>query len=731
MCRWLRFQLLASPFSINEHRSLRHCLLACAVLLWSFSSAQGQVEGDPVLTQVAEVLALPEAEASSGTRTVKLSGIVTYVTASNDDFALQNGPHGISVAVGSGMPIPELGAVVEVEGSVFSETYFERKRSRIKLNKLTVLSTGELPAAAQVGVEQVAGFKHLDQWVSVEGTVMQVRSSMSLFTVQIVDKTAVCNVLVRDWPRENLPRDWIGGRVRFQGVNRAYLPGNGFLSLVVPSPAQVTVLKTGVTDPMDAKPTTTQVVRGMDEATRAERVKLTGTLLGATTGNVFYTRTADGDAFSFYMLHPIDEDKSGRYSTPIVMPKCNPGDLLEVVGLPAPVEHGVHLNFSVVRVVSQGAVPTAIPTDIATITAGKYVHDLVEVHGELLSLDDVLVAPGKWRTTMRLKEAEQTIIAFLDAPVRGALADFPIGHVFKVEAVVTGEPHFPEIRLWVRAPQDMQSLGVAEADVTRHLWTGLGIAALATLILAGWVVMLRRSRRIVSELNASLETRVAQRTAELAAAKEELAKALSQERELSELKTRFVSLVSHEFRTPLGVTMSAVEVLRHYDDRLTKEKKAELHEDIHSATLQMSGLMEQVLLLGKAEAGKILWQAAPVDLPELCQRIVDEVLAATHHRCPVELSVEGDFDGAKMDAALVRHIASNLLSNAVKYSPEGSPVHFTLRAEGGEAVLTVQDRGIGIPEEDQARLYEAFHRIGPAFGKTMRGFASRTHQHDL
>ncbi len=77
-------------------------------------------------------------------------------------------------------------------------------------------------------------------------------SSMTLFTIQMVSEAAVCNVLVRDWPREAIPRDWIGGRVRVAGINRAYLPGNGFLSVVVPSPDQVTVLKTGVVDPVDA-----------------------------------------------------------------------------------------------------------------------------------------------------------------------------------------------------------------------------------------------------------------------------------------------------------------------------------------------------------------------------------------------------------------------------------------------------------------------------------------------
>lgn len=156
--------------------------------------------------------------------------------------------------------------------------------------------------------------------------------------------------------------------------------------------------------------------------------------------------------------------------------------------------------------------------------------------------------------------------------------------------------------------------------------------------------------------------------------------------------------------------MSAVEVLRHYRERITPEKHEELLEDIHSATLRMSGMMEQVLLLGRAEAGKIDWRPTSIDLPELCGKLVDEGLSATHRRCPVKLTVEGDFSGALMDEALVRHIIGNLLSNAVKYSPEGSPVDFCLCRDGDEAVFTVQDRGIGIPVADQPRLFEAFQR---------------------
>lgn len=683
-------------------------LLLGWVAVLGMQPVRAQTTAEAVLTKVKDVLALPDEVAESGAKAVKLRGVVTYGTASRDEFTVHDGEASVSVMVVGGAAAPDAGAEVEIEGNVFSEPFFERKQTRIKLGKVTVLGTKALPEAMPVKVQDVAEFKHLDQWVSVEGTVLQVRVSMSLFTIQVVADVGSCNILVRDWPRSELPRDWIGGRVRVTGLNRAYMPGSRFFSLVAPSPAQVTVLKTGAVDPMDAPLTTVGAL--LKSGPLRERVKLTGTLTGATTGNVFYARGEDGGGFSFYMLHPIDEDKSGRFSTPIIMPKCEAGDVLEVVGIPGRVEPGVHLDFGVVRVVRTDPAPAPVPSDIAAVVAGNHVHDLVEVQGRLLSVDDVLVAPGRWRTTMKLEDSEQKIVAFMDASARSVLKHLEPDSLLRVRGIVTGAPHFPEIRLWVRTPEDLQSLGVAKEVVTRRLWTGLSFAALIVLMLAGWVFMLRRSRAAVRAANAGLEARVAERTSELAAAKEDLARALSHERELNELKTRFVSLASHEFRNPLGITLSAVELLQRYRDRISEEKQEKLLQDIHSATVRMSGLMEQVLLLGSAEAGKLAWNPAPLDLPVLCAKLVDEGLSATNARCPVTFTCDGDFSDASMDEDLLRHIVSNLLSNAVKYSPEGSMVSFNLYREGDEAALRIEDLGIGIPEADQVKLYEAFHR---------------------
>jgi PAS domain S-box-containing protein len=187
-------------------------------------------------------------------------------------------------------------------------------------------------------------------------------------------------------------------------------------------------------------------------------------------------------------------------------------------------------------------------------------------------------------------------------------------------------------------------------------------------------------------------------------------RALENERELSDLRSRFTAIVSHEFRTPLGVIMSAIELLRNYHDRLDPDRRGDLFEDIHTATSRMGDLMEQVLVLGGADAGKLAYTPEPMDLAAVCEKLIDESLSATVRKCPIETSFDPDLNGATGSESLLRHIFSNLLSNAAKYSPAGTPVEFSVRRDAGHAVFTVRDRGIGIPAEDQPRMFEAFHR---------------------
>jgi signal transduction histidine kinase len=124
----------------------------------------------------------------------------------------------------------------------------------------------------------------------------------------------------------------------------------------------------------------------------------------------------------------------------------------------------------------------------------------------------------------------------------------------------------------------------------------------------------------------------------------------------------------------------------------------------------MAGMMEEILILSRLEAGKLDFQPAVLDLSAFSRRLVDEVLSATSRRCPIELSLAAALPRAYADERLLAHILTNLLSNAVKYSEPGARVRFAIERDSGEAVCVIRDEGIGISEGDQAMLFTAFHR---------------------
>ncbi len=190
----------------------------------------------------------------------------------------------------------------------------------------------------------------------------------------------------------------------------------------------------------------------------------------------------------------------------------------------------------------------------------------------------------------------------------------------------------------------------------------------------------------------------------------ELRRALEREQELGRMKSNFTSLVSHEFRTPLGVIGSSAEILRDYFDQLTPEDRSEHLNTICKHTRRMGNLMEEVLLLSRFDAGRTEFQAQPLELGDFCGRVAAEVVSATGRRCPVDLEVAPNTGTGAADDRLLRHILVNLLVNAVKYSEPGARVALRVTREESDVIFEVQDRGIGIPEADREWIFQAFHR---------------------
>lgn len=191
--------------------------------------------------------------------------------------------------------------------------------------------------------------------------------------------------------------------------------------------------------------------------------------------------------------------------------------------------------------------------------------------------------------------------------------------------------------------------------------------------------------------------------------------ALAQQVELNELKSTFVAMTSHEFRTPLTSILVSHSLLRNYCDRLPVDERNGLLDSIESSVKRMVLMLDQVLTIGRADAHLLSFSPKPFNLLTLCHQLRDEANAS--HAVPgkaqtarVALDAQLDDPDILADEKLLRHILGNLLSNAIKYSPEAKDVFFSVRQTGPGLCFEVRDQGIGIPAGDLPRLFGDFHR---------------------
>ncbi len=188
----------------------------------------------------------------------------------------------------------------------------------------------------------------------------------------------------------------------------------------------------------------------------------------------------------------------------------------------------------------------------------------------------------------------------------------------------------------------------------------------------------------------------------------QLNRKLEQTQSLSNLRFRFFSMASHELRTPLTTILLSSESLQVNHDQLTDKQKQTNIQRIHSTAKQMSQQLADLLMLTRAEVGKLEFHPELLDLERFCQQVVEEMQMGVSQ--PIQLTSTGQPIKAFLDKNLLRSLLTNLLSNAAKYSPPDALIQFALRCN--QQIVTVQicDRGIGIPTADQARIYDHFYR---------------------
>ena len=201
---------------------------------------------------------------------------------------------------------------------------------------------------------------------------------------------------------------------------------------------------------------------------------------------------------------------------------------------------------------------------------------------------------------------------------------------------------------------------------------------------------------------------------------------LKHERELNQIKSQFVSMVSHEFRTPLCVINTAASLLEDYSTRMTGEERTEHTQQIEHAVDRMAQMMEDLLVHEKLQTGKMECTPSLMDMEAFCRELISEITKQVGPACMIECAIDSAAREAFLDKRILRHILCNLLSNAVKYSKDRQPVTLEVKRVAAQAQtgrdmetvpgdriqLVIRDLGIGIPEADVAKLFQTFHRAG-------------------
>jgi len=696
--RWARITRLSLFGLLCSHVGWRACLAADS----SESSAE-------VFTNAQQILDLGIDKARNSYAPAVVTGVLTFPVPDRSWAFVQDSTAGILVAYTNSGIQPESGELVKVTGRVGAGLL----SPIIRRGTLEMLGQTALPVPRKASAASLAAGESFGQWVELDGSVRDVGRDMSRLFVFVSSTGIRFHAVIQSPEFSTVPADWLDAKVRLRGVcwtdvDRENKPA-GF-TLYLPGTNTITFLRNGSSN-IFSVPILTESERTNLNRQSDRRVKLAGVVLFHSPAGEIFFQDKTGPIQARLLVPLAKASPNGIYLERPQLAALEPGTEIELVGAPREAAFAPVLQDAELRVTGKSTPPTPLPVSAREALSGHYDRALISMKGRVLGHGR---REGAFEEVLLLQNGNVTYEAmWANAPTNPLV---PLRQHASVEltglclAQPGGLNKAPSFRLLLRDPSELRVLGQAPpwADwpVDRILWIAalLGAAALA------WIWFLRRqvAQRTVElvEANAHLQTEITQRQR----AQADLGKALSAERELGELKSRFVSMVSHEFRTPLGIIMTSSEILKNYQDRLSAENRVEHLNDIFQSTRRMGDLIEEVLLLSRVEAGRLGCKPEPLDLGELCRKLSDETLSATQQRCPILLKEHGSLDGARSDEALLRHIFSNLLSNAVKYSASGTPVEFVVERHGTDAVFVVRDRGIGVPESDVKMLFQPFHR---------------------
>lgn len=211
------------------------------------------------------------------------------------------------------------------------------------------------------------------------------------------------------------------------------------------------------------------------------------------------------------------------------------------------------------------------------------------------------------------------------------------------------------------------------------------------------------------DLNATVH-KLEKEVAERKRIEEEVLKALAKERELNDMKSKFVSIASHEFRTPLSTILSSVSLIDQYH-KVGNADKLEKHIGrVRTSVKNMTSILDDLLSVGRLEEGKVELIHEPVHIPNLLSDTAEEIRMALKQGQQLLVECQPDVMIIVTDSRMLRNILFNLLSNAIKYSEAGKTIQLTCSIAENRLIVAIADEGIGIPEEDQQHLFDRFFR---------------------
>jgi signal transduction histidine kinase len=662
-----------------------------------------------LLTNIQQVVTHTNDATSLSSFSARVRGVVTYLSPPTRRLYVQDGEHAVQVNLIAPVTSFRAGQLVEVEGKIGAGLPLPR----IYNAAARVIGKAPLPEAKLSSAGQLANGQDPFRLVTFHAFVRDMTLDRGVLTLLLADDWRNFEMAVLDFTAP-LPREWIDAQVEVRGIAYPFYNSRnqptGF-RFHAPSPDHVRVTKTGVGKLFD-RPTMTIAEASRQPWEWQPRVKIVGTVTAHQPVDTLFVDDGTG-AMQVNLMGLLARPEGAQFLEHDAQVWLQPGERVEVIG--------VRRNWSAVAPTliqaefrRAGKAPLVAPlrVSIEDLKAGRFAGRVVSIEARLL--DARFWNTGNVRhENLVLQAGDKIFQAAWESETPAEWRVRPGSYVRVTGVNDAMQSNFKEAHLFqilLRSPNDVVA-APAPPFWTRPEFRRVALGAgIVGLIAGAWILLQRHQMR-------RLELHVAERTSELrgeVAAREEaqenLRVALAAEKELNELKSSFVSMVSHEFRTPLEVILSSSNILDRYLDRLPADKRKAQLRAIRKSVHRMNDLVEDVLMLGKLESGRLTCQPTSLQLEPFCRRLADEIESAAAREGIIRLSADGVDDTANADEGLLYHVLGNLLSNAVKYSPPDQLVDFTIGRRGSEAEFVIRDRGCGIPKADGERLFTPFSR---------------------